>query len=117
MLRVTVFKEGIVSRIDTVRAILSAIEALDYAKAMPLVGESVRDINEPKPEVTGHQGVLEYLEPFFAPTEENIFDVERAVESSNQVFVQRLDKHRFPQGWFERPVTGVFEVENAKTTC
>ena len=46
--------------------------------------------------------------------EENEFVIERATEDGNTVFVQRLDKHRIPQGWFDLPVTGVFEVEDDK---
>jgi limonene-1,2-epoxide hydrolase len=28
------------------------------------------------------------------------------------VFVERLDRHRSPHGWWELPVTGVFEVRD-----
>ena len=98
----------------TVKAFLHAMEAMDYDQAMPLVSDKIRYINGPKPEVTGPAGVRDELESFFAPIEENVFEIEREVEDGNSVFIQRLDKHRIPQGWFELPVTGVFEVEDGQ---
>jgi limonene-1,2-epoxide hydrolase len=39
-------------------------------------------------------------------------------EASNGavVIVERLDRHRFPTGWVELPVTGVFEVHDGRIT-
>lgn len=101
---------------EVVMGFLKAMEAMDYEAAMPFLDEDIRYINGPTPEVTGPAAVRGVLEPFFAPIEENIFEVARSIESGNTVFVERLDKHRIPQGWFELPVTGVFEVEDGKIT-
>ncbi len=64
--------------------------------------------------VIGPSGVKEVLEPFFAPIEENEFVILRKVAEGNMVVLERLDRHRVPQGWFELPVTGVFEVHDGR---
>ena len=40
----------------------------------------------------------------------------RKLSEGNLVVLERLDRHRIPQGWFELPVTGVFEVKDGKIT-
>ena len=56
------------------------------------------------------------LPPFFAPIEENEFVILRQITDGNTVVLERLDRHRVPQGWFELPVTGIFEVNDGKIT-
>lgn len=102
------------SSIEVVKNFLTAMERMDYDAALPLLSADIRYTNGPKPEVAGPDAVKAELEPFFAPIKENEFVIERATEDGNTVFVQRLDKHRIPQGWFDLPVTGVFEVEAGK---
>ncbi len=97
-------------------AFLDAMERMDFDAGLQFVAEDVVYINSPGTTVRGHSGVREVLEPFFAPIEENEFVLERTAVDGNVVFVQRLDRHRIPQGWFELPVTGVMEITGGKIT-
>lgn len=99
-----------------VRAFISAMEKMDFATALQVVDEEVTYINSPATTVTGHAGIRQVLEPFFAPIEENEFVVLREVvdDATQTVVLERLDRHRLPQGWLELPVTGIFEVRDGK---
>jgi len=101
---------------QVVTAFLSAMEKMDFDTGVTYVADDLEYINSPGTLVRGPGGVREVLEPFFAPIEENQFVVLRQVSEGNVVVVERLDRHRIPQGWFELPVTGVFEVNNGKIT-
>lgn len=101
---------------QVVTAFLSAMEKMDFDTGVTYVADDLEYINSPGTLVRGPGGVREVLEPFFAPIEENQFIVLRKVREGNAVVVERLDRHRIPQGWFELPVTGVFEVNNGKIT-
>jgi len=92
------------------------MEKMDFATALQVVDEEVTYINSPATTVTGHAGIRQVLEPFFAPIEENEFVVLREVvdDATQIVVLERLDRHRLPQGWFELPVTGIFEVRDGK---
>lgn len=95
---------------------LAKMEKMEFEAALEHVAADVEYINSPNTIVTGHAGVLSVLEPFFAPIDENKFEVLRIVAESHQVVVERLDKHRVADEWFELPVTGVFEVNAQKIT-
>jgi limonene-1,2-epoxide hydrolase len=101
---------------DVVQAFLAAMERMDYDAGLAHVANDVEYINGPNAPRRGHQGIREELEPFFAPIVENRFIVQRQAKAGNVVFIERLDRHRIPQGWFELPVTGVFEVHDGKIT-
>lgn len=101
---------------EVVRHYLSAMEAMDFDTALTCVADDVLYINSPDTTAHGHAGVRDVLEPFFAPIEENEFVIHRTVAEGDTVFVERLDRHRVPQGWFELPVAGVFEVQSGKIT-
>ncbi len=98
----------------TVTAFLKAMEQMDFDAGLAHVAEDVEYINSPGTVVRGHEGVRSVLEPFFAPIEENDFVILRQIVDGHQVVFERLDKHRVPQGWFELPVVGVFEVHDGK---
>ena len=102
------------SPVKVVRAFTDAMEAMDFDKGVQLVADDLEYINGPNPPVTGPAGVRSELEPFFAPIEENEFIILREAAVGNVVFIERLDRHRIPQGWFELPVTGVYEVKDGK---
>lgn len=93
-----------------------SMEQMDFDAGLQHVADDVEYINGPASAVNGHKGVRETLEPFFAPIEENEFIIERTASTGNVVFVQRLDRHRIPQGWFELPVTAVMEIYEGKIT-
>lgn len=103
-----------VSPESVVSAFLVAMERMDYDAGLAFVDPEVEYINGPKAPLRGPQGIRQELEPFFAPIIENQFIVQRKATAGNVVFVERLDRHRIPQGWFELPVTGVFEVRDGK---
>lgn len=104
------------SPVEIVRAFMTAMEKLDYDTALRLVADDLEYTNGPLGTVTGPAGVRAMLEPFFAPTLENRFIIEREAVSGPVVFVERLDRHLFESGWAELPVTGVFEVHGGRIT-
>ncbi len=104
--------------IDVVRAFLAAMSTLDYDTALTYISDDCEYENVPMPGSTVHgpEGVRSLLEPFFAPTIENEFMILRTAETGPVAFVERLDRHRVAAGWFELPVTGVFEVHHGQIT-
>lgn len=102
------------SPLEVIQAFNSAMERMDYNKALQHVADDIEYINGPNAPVRGPQGIRNELEPFFTPIEENEFVILRQAIHGNVVFMERLDRHRIPQGWFELPVTGVYEVRKGK---
>lgn len=102
--------------IDVVRAFLAAMEQLDYDSALALVSEDCEYANIPMATVRGPAAIRSVLEPFFAPTLENRFEVLRAAATGPVVFLERLDRHRLQDRWVDLPVTGVWEVHDGKIT-
>lgn len=96
--------------LETVRAFLAAAEKKDFDTALTFVTPDCEYTNLPSGSATGPKGILGTLEPFFAPIAENEFRILRVAADGPVVFVERLDRHRTPKGWWELPVTGVFEV-------
>lgn len=106
--------EQTITPVDTVMSFSNAMEQMDFDTALQFVADDLIYTNSPNTTVHGPAGVREVLEPFFAPIEENTFVIQRRVAQDNLVVLERLDRHRVPQGWFELPVTGVYEVEDGK---
>ena len=105
------------SPIETVRQFLKAMEQLDYDTGLKLVAGDCAYTNPPPlGTVHGPAGVRAVLEPFFAPTLENDFQILRQASDGPVVFLERLDRHRLADKWVELPVTGVFEVRDGKIT-
>lgn len=102
------------SALDVVRAFLAAMEKKDYDRALSLVTADCEYDNLPMAKVHGPDAIRGVLEPFFAPTLENEFRVLRSAADGDVVFLERLDRHRVEQGWFELPVTGVWEVRDGR---
>ena len=103
--------------LETVRQFMQDMERLDYDAALKWVADDCHYENPPPlPVVQGPAGMRSLLEPFFAPTLENVFRVVREVENGPLVFLERLDRHRLADKWVELPVTGVFEVRGGKIT-
>lgn len=97
-----------------VTSFMDVMEKMAFDEGVKYVADDIEYINSPGNAVRGPNGVRSVLEPFFAPIEENEFIVLRHVSEGNTVVLERLDRHRIPQGWFELPVTGVFEVHDGK---
>lgn len=104
------------SPVQIVTTFMRVMEKMDFDEGVKYVADDIQYINSPDTVVTGPAGVRRTLEPFFAPIEENEFVILRQVAQENVVVLERLDRHRIPQGWFELPVTGVYEVHNEKIT-
>lgn len=104
--------------LEVVRAFFAAMKNLDFDTALSYVSEDCEYENVPMPEtrVRGHAGIRTVLGPFFAPTLENEFVVLREAVTGPVVFIERIDRHRLPQGWIELPVTGVWEVHEGRIT-
>jgi limonene-1,2-epoxide hydrolase len=102
--------------LQIVTAFMNEFEKMDFDAGVTYVADDIEYINSPGTVVRGPSGVRAVLEPFFVPIEENEFIILRQVTEGNVVVLERLDRHRVPQGWFELPVTGVFEVNNGKIT-
>jgi limonene-1,2-epoxide hydrolase len=101
---------------DVVDAFFDAFVTMDFDTALRLLAADVEYTNIPLGTVRGHAGVLEVLEPFFAPIHENEFLFQRRAASGPVVFFERLDRHRLDHGWRELPVNSVFEVHDGKVT-
>jgi len=101
---------------QVVTEFMKVMEKMDFDEGVKYVSDDLEYINSPGTTVRGPRGVREVLEPFFAPIEENDFVILRQISERNMVVLERLDRHRVPQGWFELPVTGVFEVRDGKIT-
>ena len=101
---------------ETVRRFLTAMERLDYDAGLALVADDCAYINPPPlGAVQGPAGIRAVLEPFFAPTLENDFQILREAAAGAVVILERLDRHRLADKWVELPVTGVFEINRGKT--
>jgi limonene-1,2-epoxide hydrolase len=100
--------------LETVRAFLAAAGRKDFDAAVKFVTPDCEYTNLPMGTVRGQQGIRQTLEPFFAPIEVNEFRVLRVASDGPLVFVERLDRHRAAHGWWELPVTGVFEVHGGR---
>jgi len=102
---------------ETVRQFLKAMEALDYDVGLKLVSADCAYTNPPPlGTVHGPAGIRAVLEPFFAPTLENDFQILREASDGAVVILERLDRHRLADKWVELPVTGVFEVQGGLIT-
>ena len=99
---------------EVVKEFIRAMEVMDFDAALEHVAADVEYINSPGTTVHGHAGVRAVLEPFFAPILENNLSVLRQVVQGELVVLERLDRHRIPHGWFELPVTGIFELKGGK---
>ena len=104
------------SPIDVVRTFLAAMEQLNFDAALALVSDNCEYTNLPLGTVHGPAGIRGVLEPFFAPTLENVFGVLREASAGPVVFMERLDRHRLADKWVELPVTGVWEVHDGRIT-
>jgi limonene-1,2-epoxide hydrolase len=102
--------------LSVVMAFSNAMEKMDFDTGLQYVAHDIEYINSPDTRSCGPEGIRQVLEPFFAPIEENEFVILRKVTQGNFVVLERLDRHRAPQGWFELPVTGVYEVHSGRIT-
>ncbi|MFZ4687690.1 MAG: limonene-1,2-epoxide hydrolase family protein [Polymorphobacter sp.] len=101
---------------ETINAFMAAMAVGDYDTALKYIAPTCDYDNVPMGKVYGPEGVRAVLEPFFAPTIKNEFNVLRAVADGPLVFLERLDRHLLETGWVELPVTGVFEVHDGLIT-
>jgi len=102
---------------DVVQQFFEHLERGAYDPAMALISDDCDYINPPPlGAVRGPAAVRGVLEPFFAPTLENELKVLRVSATGPVVFVERFDRHRLTDKWFELPVTGVFEVRGGQIT-
>ena len=103
--------------LETVKAFMTAMEPLDYDRALQLVSADCAYTNPPPiGTVHGPDGIRAVLGPFFAPTLENEFRIIRALADGPLVMLERLDRHRLADKWVELPVTGVYEVHDGLIT-
>lgn len=102
--------------LDTALAFVKAMEKKDYDAACTLIAPGCEYTNIPMGTAYGPEGVRGTLEPFFAPILENDLRILRTAVQGPIVFLERLDRHRGPDGWFELPVTGVMEIHDGKIT-
>ena len=102
---------------DLVLQFMKRMEALDYDAGLKLVSDNCEYTNPPPlGTVRGPAGIRAVLEPFFAPTRENEFQILRSAASGPAVLLERLDRHLFGDKWVELPVTGVYEVHDGQIT-
>jgi len=101
--------------VAVVTAFFKAMETLDYDTALSLISTECEYTNIPMSTVRGPEGVRSVLEPFFAPTLSNEFNILRSLAVGDTVFNERIDRHQLgPDRWAELPVAGVMEVRRGK---
>jgi len=84
--------------LQVVTAFMNEFEKMNFDAGVSYVADDIEYINSPGTTVRGPDGVRGVLEPFFAPIEENEFVILRQVTEGNIVVLERLDRHRVPQG-------------------
>lgn len=99
-----------------VEGFMAAFTVMDFDAALHYLSDDCEYTNIPIGTVTGHQGVLDVLGPFFDPIHENEFIYMRSAADGPVVFMERLDRHRLDHGWRDLPVNSVFEVHDGKIT-
>ena len=99
-----------------VDAFIRAVCAKDLATAGALVAENISYENVPMAPIVGRAATVEALERFLLPASEVDWPVHRQLSDGTTVINERTDRFRFPGGWLELPVVGVFEVHDGKIT-
>lgn len=102
--------------LEVVHAFMAAMAVKDFDTALAYVSEDCEYENPPIGVFRGPAGVRAVLEPFFGPTLENEWIIRNTAVAGPVVFLERLDRHRLPNGWAELPVTGVWEVHDGLIT-
>ena len=103
--------------LEVVHAFMKAMEVNDMDGALSFLSDTCEYTNPPPTgTVVGPAAVRAVLEPLFAPVELNELTIKREAANGPVVIIERFDRHRFPTGWVELPVTGVFEVHGGKIT-
>ena len=103
--------------VEVVHAFLRALETGDFATGLGYLAADCEYTNPaPFGTVYGPEAARAVLEPMFAPVLENELISRREAVNGAVVIIERLDRHRFPNGWVELPMTGVFEVHGGKIT-
>lgn len=103
--------------IDVVHAFMRALEIGDFAAGLGYLSANCEYTNPaPFGTVYGPEAARAVLEPMFAPVVENQLITKREAVNGAVVMIERLDRHRFPNGWVELEMTGVFEVHDGKIT-
>ena len=100
-----------------VERFMAAMEKLDYDNALTHVSDTIVYTNIPMGPVEGPDAVRGLLEPFFASTLENKWVISHMAVNGPTVFIERLDRHHYPEGWAELPVVGVLEVHDGLITA
>jgi limonene-1,2-epoxide hydrolase len=105
-----------VSPLETVRAFIAAIERKDLDGALALVSDDCEYDNVPMSKMFGPDAIRAALTPFLAPASEVEWVTHREAATGVVVCNERTDRFRFPHGWVEIPVTGVWEVHDGRIT-
>jgi limonene-1,2-epoxide hydrolase len=102
---------------DVVHAFMRTLEKNDFDTGLGYLSDTCEYTNPaPFGTVHGPDAARAVLGPMFAPVIENQLITLREASNGAVVIVERLDRHRFPTGWVELPVTGVFEVHDGRIT-
>ena len=102
--------------LETVRAFIAAIERRDVEAALVFVDEHCEYDNVPMGKNLGRESIGKVLGPFLAGASEVDWVCHREAATGPIVCNERTDRFRFPHGWVEIPVTGVWEVHDGLIT-
>ena len=102
--------EGIVDRF------MECINTKDLDAATALLSDDCEYDNVPMGKVFGREVIHEYLQPVMERCSEIEWVTLRQTSSEGLVLNERLDRFKWPHGWVEVPVAGIFEIKDGEIT-
>ncbi len=101
---------------EIVDQFMEHINAKDLDAATALISDNCEYDNVPMGKVFGREVIHEYLRPVMERCSEIEWITLRQTSSEGLVLNERLDRFKWPHGWVEVPVAGVFEIEKGEIT-
>tara|TARA_B100000902_G_scaffold375721_1_gene405998 strand:- start:1920 stop:2312 length:393 start_codon:yes stop_codon:yes gene_type:complete len=101
---------------DIVNLFMEYINGKDLDAATALLSDNCEYDNVPMGKVYGREVIHEYLQPVMERCSEIEWITIRQTGSEGVVLNERLDRFKWPHGWVEVPVAGIFEIENGQIT-
>jgi len=100
--------------LDTVNAMIRALEQRDVETALMYMTDDVEYDNVPMGKVFGHEGVRSSLGPFLASCSEVEWVIHHEAASGDVAMNERTDRFHFPHKWAEVKVAGLFVLRDGK---
>ena len=96
--------------LETVNGFIAALTDKRFDDALAMVTDDCEYDNVPMGKVHGPAEMRSFLEPMMSGCDEIDWPIHREAATGNIVMNERTDRFKFPFGWVEVQVCGVFEV-------